>query len=107
MNNETDRPENTFCGRTRREFLWEAGAAFTSVSLVGMLTADGFLAHQTVAADGATSFENPLRPRPPHFAPNAKSVLFLFMFGGPGTGDSFLLKPKIYDLDASKVHLPA
>lgn len=103
MNDEVDRPENTFCGRTRREFLWEAGAAFTSVSLVGMLTADGFLAQQAVAADGATPFENPLRPRPPHFPPKARAVIFLFMYGGPSQVDTFDYKPKLYELDGRTI----
>ena len=31
-----------FCGRTRREFLWEAGAGFTGLALTGLLSADGF-----------------------------------------------------------------
>jgi len=29
-------PKNTFCHRTRREFLWQAGGAFTSVALAAM-----------------------------------------------------------------------
>ena len=32
-----------FCGRTRREFLWEAGAGFTGLALTGLLSDDGFL----------------------------------------------------------------
>lgn len=103
MNDEVDRPTNTFCGRTRREFLWEAGAAFTSVSLVGMLTTDGFLARQAVAADGATPFENPLRARPAHFPPKARAVIFLFMYGGPSQVDTFDYKPKLYELDGQTI----
>ncbi len=103
MNDDVDRPENTFCGRTRREFLWEAGSAFTAVSLAGMLTADGFLARQSVAADGATPFENPLRARPPHFPPKARAVIFLFMYGGPSQVDTFDYKPKLYDLDGQTI----
>ena len=103
MNDEVDRPENTFCGRTRREFLWETGSAFTSVALAGLLTADGFLAQQAVAADGATPFENPLRPRPPHFPPKARAVIFLFMYGGPSQVDTFDYKPKLYELDGQTI----
>ena len=36
------KPTNTFCRRTRREFLWEAGAGFTAAALTGLLSADGF-----------------------------------------------------------------
>ena len=46
-------PNRTPCGRTRREFLWQAGGAFTSVALAGLLSRDGFLNSQAVAADGA------------------------------------------------------
>ena len=45
-------PRNTFCGQTRREFLWEAGGSFTSVALASMLATDGFLTSQALAADG-------------------------------------------------------
>ena len=36
------RPRGTFCGRTRREFLWQAGGAFTGLALSGLLD-QGFL----------------------------------------------------------------
>ena len=44
---------HNFCGRTRREFLWQSGAGFTSVALASILGED-FLSRQTVAADGVT-----------------------------------------------------
>ena len=53
-------PNRTFCRRTRREFLWEAGGAFTSVALTGMLAADGFLNGKALAAHGVTALANPL-----------------------------------------------
>mgnify|MGYP001378851596 CR=1 FL=1 len=97
------RPKGTFCGRTRREFLWEAGGAFTSVALTGLLAADGFLNSQAVAADGITDWANPYAPRTPHFAPKAKSVIFLFMYGGPSQVDTFDYKPKLYGLDGKTI----
>ena len=101
---EQDRP-GTFCGRTRREFLWETGGAFTGVALAGMLAQDGFLAKQAVAADGVTPFAggNPLAPRQPHRTPKAKSVIFLFMYGGPSQVDTFDHKPKLYGLDGKTI----
>ena len=42
-----------FCGRTRREFLWEAGAGFTSLGLIDLLSRDGFLSRKASAADVA------------------------------------------------------
>src|ERR1051325_6696909 len=92
----------SFCGRTRREFIWEAGARFTSVALAGLL-ADGFFQRQAVAADGVTQFANPLAPKDPHFTPKVKSVIFLFMYGGPSHVDTFDYKPKLYDLDGKTI----
>ena len=92
-----------FCGRTRREFLWEAGGAFTSVALAGLLDRDGFLSRQAIAADGVTPYINPLAAKPPHFAPKAKSVIFLFMYGGPSHVDTFDYKPILYGLDGKTI----
>src|SRR5262249_59868325 len=38
---------------------------------------------------------NPLAPRPPHFTPKARSVIFLFMDGGPSQMDTFDPKPRL------------
>jgi hypothetical protein len=96
-----------FCGRTRREFLWQAGGGFTGVALAGMLGDDGFLDQQAVAADGATAWEweNPLASRPPHFPPRAKSVIFLFMYGGPSHIDTFDYKPKLKGMEGKTVQV--
>jgi hypothetical protein len=91
-----------FCGRTRREFLWEAGGGFTGLALTGLLSADGFFDHRAAAA-GQTKFVNPMAPRKPHFTPKAKSVIFLFMYGGPSHVDTFDYKPKLYPLDGKTI----
>ncbi len=99
-----DRPYRpSFCGRTRREFFWQAGASFTSLALIGLLSQDGFLERKAVAADGRSKYANPLAPKPPHFAPKAKSVIFLFMYGGPSHVDTFDYKPKLYPLDGKTI----
>jgi hypothetical protein len=95
--------QSSFCRRTRREFLWQAGGAFTSVALTGLLSSDGFLASQAVAADGRSRYINPLAPKQPHFAPKAKSVIFLFMYGGPSHVDTFDYKPILYKLDGQTI----
>ncbi len=92
-----DPPSRQFCGRTRREFLWEAGGGFAGVALTGLLSADGFFDNKAGAAPGA--FANPLAPKPPHFAAKAKSVIFLFMYGGPSHIDTFDYKPKMVGMD--------
>src|SRR6266446_611279 len=92
---------SSFCRRTRREFLWEAGAGFTGVALTGLLTADGFF--QLVAAAEANA--NPLAPKPAHFAAKAKSVIFLFMYGGPSHIETFDYKPDLYPLDGKTIEV--
>src|SRR6187402_1795001 len=92
----SDRPANTFCRRTRREFLWEAGAGFTGVALTGMLAADGFF--------NKASASTPAQ-RGPHFAPKARSVIFLFMYGGPSHVDTFDYKPQLYGLDGKTIQV--
>jgi hypothetical protein len=83
---------NQFCGRTRREFLWEIGRGFGAVALTGMLARDGF-----------ADFANPLALKKPHHDPKAKAVIFLFMYGGPSHVDTFDHKPKLYPLDGKTI----
>ncbi|MFT7643815.1 MAG: hypothetical protein ACI9G1_005581 [Pirellulaceae bacterium] len=92
-----------FCGRTRREFLWQTGAGFTGTALAGLLSEDGFLNNQAVAADGTTAWKNPLAPKKPQFAPKAKSVIFLYMYGGPSHIDTFDYKPNMKGMDNKTV----
>ncbi len=41
------------------------------------------------------SADNPIKPRPPHFAPKAKRVIYLHMSGGPPQQDLFDYKPEL------------
>jgi hypothetical protein len=68
-----------------------------------MLSADGFLDNQAVGADGKTAFINPLSPRKPHHQPKAKSVIFLFMYGGPSHIDTFDYKPQMIGMDGKTI----
>src|SRR5947209_16643652 len=92
-------PDRQFCRRTRREFLWESGAGFGAVALSGLL-GEGFFANRATAGD---AFLNPLAPKKPHHTPKAKSVIFLFMYGGPSHVDTFDYKPKLYPLDGKTI----
>ena len=91
-----------FCGRTRREFIWQAGGGFGAAALASMLSADGFF---DSAAAAESTYKNPLAPKPPHFAPKAKSVIFLFMYGGPSHIDTFDRKPKMTGMDGKTVEV--
>lgn len=91
--------DQQFCRRTRREFLWETGGGFTGLALTGLLSADGFFNR----AQAATRFINPMAPKEPHFKAKAKSVIFLFMYGGPSHIETFDYKPKMYPLDGKTI----
>jgi Protein of unknown function (DUF1501) len=93
-----------FCGRTRREFLWETGAGFGATALAGLL-GDDFFARQAIAADGTSKFVNPLAPKPPMFPAKAKNVIFIFCYGGPSHVDTFDYKPKLYPLDGKTIEV--
>jgi hypothetical protein len=92
-----------FCRRTRRELLWEIGGGFGAVALSGLLSADGSFTGQARAAETSDKFLNPLAPKPPPHAAKAKSVIFLFMYGGPSHVDTFDYKPKLYGLDGKTI----
>src|SRR6476620_2423894 len=96
-------PHN-FCGRTRREFLWQAGCGFAGVALASLL-GDDFFARQAVAADGVSQFINPLAAKKPHAPPKAKSGMFLYMYGGPSHLDTFDYKPAMVGMDNKTVNV--
>ncbi len=91
-----------FCGRTRREFLWQSGGGFAGVALAAMLGDDGFLGRQSHAADGVAPFHLPPR-RTAHAPPQARSIIFLFMYGGPSHVDTFDYKPQLIGMDNKTV----
>ena len=68
--------------------LLNAGAGFGALPLA-------FLLGQPAAAQAATS---PLNARLPHYFGAAKSVIFLFMEGGPSQIDTFDPKPLLNEL---------
>src|SRR5687768_10831020 len=75
---------------SRREFLLKAGGGFGALALAYLLDRDGLLpASETGRSD------NPLAVRRPHHAARARSVIFLFMEGGPSHVDTFDPKPEL------------
>ena len=91
-------PNVTPCGRTRREFLWEAGGGFAGLALIDLLTRDQFFAQNAQAASDVTTNLggdlHPLAPKAPHFG-GAKHCVFLFMNGAPSQVDTFDPKPTL------------
>jgi len=84
----------TPCGRTRREFLWEAGGGFVGTALATLLAADGFFTRSAQAAEGPSLY-SPLAPKTPQFPAKAKACIVLFMYGGVSQVDTFDPKPEL------------
>ena len=74
---------------TRREMLGRVAVGFGGLALNSMLA----------SAAQADDLPNPLTPLKPHFAPRAKSVVFLFMQGGVSHVDTFDEKPALTKYD--------
>jgi hypothetical protein len=86
----TDGTKPTHCngwGIGRRDFLRQAGGGCGALALSWLLARDGFAADKLPA--------NPLAEKKPHFAARAKSVIFMFMVGGPSPVDLFDPKPAL------------
>ena len=94
--------KSTCCHRretviNRREALAKSGSGLGAIALAYLLGQE--------AAGGDASATNPLVPKRPHFPAPAKSVISLFMQGGPSHMDSFDPKPELQKLDGQP--LPA
>ena len=61
----------------------------------GSLLLPGILSELLAADARRAAPPDPLAPRPPHFSPKAKRVIFLYMSGGVSHVDSFDPKPKL------------
>ncbi len=73
---------------SRRELLSRTGSGLGALAAGYLLGEDGF-----AAAAGGLS--NPLDPKRPHHRPKARSVIWLFMAGGPSHIDLFDPKPML------------
>ena len=97
------RTKSDFCGNVnRREFLHTGGGGFPSLALTGLLGSEGFFKELKGAT---TSAVNPLASRPPMIRGKAKSVIFLFMYGGPSHIDTFDYKPGMYGMDGKTIEV--
>src|SRR6266508_2417177 len=82
---------------SRREFLRRAGGGLGILALASLLDHEGLLAAEPIVNEQSPA-AGPLAPRPPHFVPHARSVIFLFMSGGPSHVDLFDPKPDLIRL---------
>ncbi|MEX2173158.1 MAG: DUF1501 domain-containing protein [Pirellulaceae bacterium] len=88
----------------RRHFLRDCGVGLGKMALGSLLL--GGAANGASAADDLPSPDerpSPLAPRPPHFAPQAKAVIHLFMSGAPSQLDLFDYKPKLAEYEGKPI----
>jgi len=82
-------PEHVRYTRNRREFIRDGFCGFGTLAMASMM--------QRERARAASL--NPLAAKAPHHEAKAKSVIFLFMAGGPSQVETFDPKPLLNELD--------
>ena len=87
----------------RRQFLASSASGLGGIALMSLLADDGLFAAEEDGSDGDKI--NPLHPRPAHFAPRAKSCIFIFLAGAPSHVDLYDPKPILKERNGQK--LPA
>jgi len=85
--------EERLLHRTRRHFFSQCGVGLGNIALGGLLSDQKMFA--------APKVDNPLEPKPPHFEPKVKRVIYLFMAGAPSQFETFLWRPKLAELDGT------
>ena len=76
---------------SRRDLFRRAGHGAGLLALAGLLDEQRLLIPRAIAAPSA----DPLAPRPPQLKTRAKSVIWLFMNGGPSQVDTWDYKPEL------------
>src|SRR5689334_14292128 len=79
--------------QTRRHFFGHCALGIGSAALASLL------GEGRARGESPSRTVNPLATRPPHFAPRARSVIYLFMAGGPSQLELFDYKPRLQDYD--------
>jgi len=72
---------------TRRHFFSRCGVGLGKLALLSLLSGEGIFAKPPT--------NNPMQARPGHFPAKAKSVIYLFMAGGPSQLELFDFKPSL------------
>jgi len=75
--------------QTRRNFFKYAAGGLETIAIADLLSREGRAASRELPQ------LSPLAPKPPHFAPRAKNVIFLLMAGGPSHLDLYDPKPAL------------
>jgi len=87
---------------SRRDFLFRAGSGFGGLALSALMAGEAGGQQSTSIRRTSGSL---VAAKPPQFAARAKSVIFLFMVGGPSHMETFDPKPSLDKMDGQP--LPA
>lgn len=89
---------------TRRHFLKECRTGIGMMALGSLLGGCDWLGgkKQPATSSGIANIANPMSPRTPHFAPRARSVIYLHMAGAPSQLELFDYKPELAKLDGQE-----
>src|SRR3954469_13578755 len=88
-------PLNPLLLQTRRHFFRDCAVGLGSIALTSLLGERCSASLAPVA--------NPLAPRQAHYPARAKSVIYLFMAGGPSQLELFDHKPKLQELNGKPI----
>src|SRR5438552_5430478 len=91
--------DNPLLLQTRRHFFKGCSIGLGAMAL-GSLLDNNSLSGSEKQAD---SYGGPQAPRKPHFPAKAKSVVYLFMAGGPSQLELFDYKPKLQELNGQPI----
>jgi hypothetical protein len=99
--------QSQHCGRfspfvNRRDFLRKAGAGFGMLALADLLGKNRLLADTDRGSDRGL---DPMAPRSALFPAKAKSIIWLFMEGGPSSVDIFDPKPELTKRHGQKMDI--
>jgi hypothetical protein len=81
--------------QTRRHFFADCGVGLGSLALASLLNGDAPARAASVVPRSPASPAGPMAARPGHFPAKAKSVIYLFMAGGPSQLELFDDKPTL------------
>ena len=89
----------------RRQLLARAGGGAGLLALAAMLAEEGLLIPAATGAESGAADPrlNPLAPKQSHFPAKAKSVIWLFMNGGPSQVDTWDYKPELEKRDGKEL----
>ena len=88
---------------TRRYFFKQAGFGVGAAALTSLLNRSLLAGISGLPAATPATEVNPMSPRPPMFAPKAKSIIYLFMAGAPSQVDLLDYKPKLQELNGEQI----